>query len=114
MQQISDALGIDITTFSRQIKALEDKGLIERRAHPKDRRIFTLSLSPEGKRIKGRIDSEMNQYLGRILMQMSSFEQETVIHAVTLLNESLSKVGGACPRGDTCKVQRGKGRERNG
>jgi DNA-binding MarR family transcriptional regulator len=105
MQQIAEALGIDITTFSRQIKALEKKGLIEKRAHREDGRVFLLSLTLEGKRIKGKIDSEMNQYIEQILFQMSPFEQEMVIHAVTLLNESLVKSGKACTEGITCNLQ---------
>jgi len=110
MQQIAEVLGIDITTFSRQIKALEKKGLIEKRAHRKDGRVFLLSLTPEGKRIKCKIDSEMNQYIEQILLQMSAFEQEMVIHAVTLLNESLVKSGKAYTGGIICKLQSSKGK----
>ena len=37
MQQVANALGIDITTFSRQIKTMAEKGLIEKRS-PSDYR----------------------------------------------------------------------------
>lgn len=113
MQQIAQALGIDITTFSRQIKALGKKGLIERRSHREDGRVYVLSLTSEGKRIKSKIDSEMNQYIEQILSQMPPFEQEMVIHAITLLNESLLKSGRACAGRGTCNVQPTNDGERN-
>jgi DNA-binding MarR family transcriptional regulator len=103
MQKIAEALGIDITTFSRQIKSLHKKGIIEKRANKEDGRVFLLSLTSEGKRIKGRIDSEMNRYIQQILLQMSSEEQEKVIRAVTQLNEALIKTGNACTGRSTVK-----------
>src|SRR5512138_249226 len=43
MQQVADELGIDITTFSRQIKAMEERRLLERRPSAKDRRVNLLA-----------------------------------------------------------------------
>src|SRR5512136_2544161 len=50
MQQVAEELGMDVTTFSRQAKSLEGKGLIVRRMSPEDRRVNILGLTDEGMR----------------------------------------------------------------
>ncbi len=113
MQQVAEALGIDITTFSRQIKTMAGKGLIEKRSDKGDKRVSVLSLTREGKRMKNRIDREMNQYVEKILVHMSPFEQEMVIQAMNLMNESLLKTGSSCAGGKTCKEQLTRKGKRN-
>ena len=89
MQRVADELGIDITTFSRQVKGLEIKGLIMRRVSPDDRRVNLLELTDEGRRVLGQIDSYMARRLERIFGGMSAFERETVVRSLGLLNEAI-------------------------
>ncbi|WP_249336606.1 MarR family winged helix-turn-helix transcriptional regulator [Sporosarcina sp. Marseille-Q4063] len=49
MQTVAEAIGMDITTFSRQIGTLEKKQLINRTPYSKDRRILLLSLTKAGR-----------------------------------------------------------------
>lgn len=46
---LADALGVDASTVSRQVRHLEDRGLLERTADPDDRRASRLALSEEGR-----------------------------------------------------------------
>jgi len=96
VQQAAEALGMDITTFSRQVKTLENKGLVEKNNDPGDRRIVILSLTAAGERVEGLIDQHMQQFIDRTLAQFSDFERETVIRSLMLLNRALSKSGGCC------------------
>lgn len=96
MQQVAETLGIDITTFSRQIKTLENKGLIIKTADPGDRRVNLLSLTTEGERVKGQIDSRMTRYLEEMFSHLTDFERETVINSVKLLNRAILKSGSCC------------------
>src|SRR6266540_5327514 len=59
IQQVADELGMDITTFSRQIKTLGGKKLIDRRMSPEDRRVSLLGLTTEGERVLTQIDRYM-------------------------------------------------------
>lgn len=99
MQQVAEELGMDITTFSRQAKSLEAKGLIVRHVSPDDRRVNLLELTSAGKEIMGRIDSYMAARISKVFDQMSCFEQETVTRSLALLNQSLARTGeaGASP-----------------
>ena len=74
IQQVADALGTDITTFSRQVQSLIKMNLVMKKPYEKDRRISILSLTDEGEEVADSIDREMNEYL------------ETVKHICDLAN----------------------------
>jgi len=90
MQQVAEELGMDVTTFSRQAKSLEVKGLVTRRVSPDDRRVSLLGLTPAGEGVMARIDSYMAGRIERIFSSMTSFERETVVRSLGLLNEALA------------------------
>ncbi|MED4301843.1 MarR family transcriptional regulator [Geobacillus stearothermophilus] len=96
MQQVAEALGMDITTFSRQIQNLVKKGLVKKTPLPEDRRVYTLSLTTEGKFIATTIDREINRYLEEMFSHMTEFEKETVIRSIKLLNECMAKSSVCC------------------
>lgn len=96
MQQIAEALGLDITTFSRQVQNLVDLKLIKKTPYPADRRIQILSLTEAGQHVHDDIDREMNLYLQDIFSHMTEFEQETVIRSVKLLNQAMAKSSMCC------------------
>lgn len=96
MQQVADALAIDITTFSRQIQTLVKMNLVKKTPYPHDRRIYILSLTPEGKYVTAKIDAEMNEYLAEVFSHMTEFERETVLRSIRLLNECMAKSTVCC------------------
>lgn len=91
MLQVAQELGVDVTTFSRQVKSLEAKSLVTRRVSPEDRRVMLLGLTEEGIRVLERIDSFMSAKLEKIFYHMSAFERETVVRSLGLLNEALTR-----------------------
>jgi len=96
MQQVADTLGMDITTFSRQIQTLVKMELVLKSPLPDDRRVSQLTLTTQGKYVAAKIDADMNQYLNEVFSNMSEFEQEMVIKSVKLLNEAMSKSTVCC------------------
>ncbi|CAM2846098.1 MarR family transcriptional regulator [Paenibacillus sediminis] len=96
MQQIADTLGMDITTFSRQIGTLVKMKLVKKTPSPEDRRVYILSLTTEGKFVATTIDTEMNNNLDEIFSHMNDFEKETVLRSIQLLNESMAKSSKCC------------------
>ncbi|MBO2944439.1 winged helix-turn-helix transcriptional regulator [Paenibacillus sp. F411] len=96
MQQVADTLGTDITTFSRQVQSLIKMNLIIKQQDPRDRRVYTLALTPEGQSIAAAIDHQMNDYLSEVFSYMSPSDQEQVLHAVSLFNEAMAKSDRCC------------------
>ena len=93
MQRVADELGVDITTFSRQAKALAGKGLIIRRVSPQDRRVNLLDLTDEGMRVLERIDLYMNERMERIFSYMTAFERDVVTRSLGLLSRAVANSG---------------------
>jgi DNA-binding MarR family transcriptional regulator len=91
MQQIADLLGIDITTFSRQIQTLIKIGLVIKSANPSDKRIYFLSLTEKGKRTADEIDTLLNLNLKEIFSHMNEFERDTVIHSLKILTRAMGQ-----------------------
>ena len=96
IQQVADALGMDITTFSRQIKTLETRELVTKTQDIEDRRIYLLSLTPKGEELEGKIDQFMTEYLEKVFGQFTELEKDLVIKSINLLNQALLKTGSCC------------------
>jgi DNA-binding MarR family transcriptional regulator len=106
MQDVANALAIDITTFSRQIKTLVEKGLVKKTTDPSDNRIHILSLTSVGESMDKQIDGEVNGYLEQILGQFSDFERQSVINSMNLLEKAMQKSDICCipfkPTSNSC------------
>ena len=98
MQQVAEELGVDVTTFSRQAKALEAKGYISRRVSPEDRRVTLLELAEAGGQVLEKIDRYMAARLERVFGGMTPFERETVVRSLGLLNEAVARLDDADAR----------------
>lgn len=96
MQQIAETLGADITTFSRQVQNLIKLNLLQKTPDPSDRRVYTLSLTVEGKFVATTIDHQMNAYLDEVFSYMSDFEKDMVIRSIKLMNEAMAKSDKCC------------------
>ena len=96
MQEIAEIIGMDITTFSRQIQSLAKMELVNKQQSMTDKRVYVLQLTTQGKAIATSIDTQMNQYLEEVLSFMSDFEKETVIRSLKLLNSSMAKSNMCC------------------
>lgn len=96
IQQVAEALGTDITTFSRQIQSLIKMNLVKKAPDLDDRRVHVLSLTTEGKYVATTIDQQMNAYLDEVFSHMNEFEKETVIRSIKLLNDAMAKSSQCC------------------
>ncbi|MHA6484571.1 MarR family winged helix-turn-helix transcriptional regulator [Paenibacillus sp. strain BS8-2] len=96
MQEISGALGMDITTFSRQIKTLVEKGFVRKTPDSVDSRINILALTPEGLSIENNINQTVNAQLNGVLSTLTEFEKETVLRSIQLFNHAMKDVGSCC------------------
>lgn len=85
IQQLADILGVDITTFSRQVQTLVKMGLVKKIPYPEDKRITILGLTEKGEKVAFGIDQQVNRFLEDIFMEMSEFERDNVQRSIKLL-----------------------------
>tara|TARA_B100000945_G_scaffold321463_1_gene336202 strand:+ start:3252 stop:3674 length:423 start_codon:yes stop_codon:yes gene_type:complete len=67
ISDLSDKLGIDISTMTRNIQRIEKQGLIERRKNLSDKRSIKLNLSNRGKKIINLLNDDIANNLSPIL-----------------------------------------------
>jgi DNA-binding MarR family transcriptional regulator len=80
--------GVDKSAVSRQLRLLEELGLVERGADPADGRAQLLALTPEGRR---RLTKARDARRGRIRRQLDRWDEDDVARLGELLarfNES--------------------------
>ncbi|WP_417899590.1 MarR family transcriptional regulator [Bacillus haimaensis] len=96
MQEVADTIGMDITTFSRQIQTLKKMELVEKSQSAEDKRVYHLSLTTKGKQVEEGINEQMKQYLGNVFSHINKKEQEEVMRSLQILNEAMGKTNMCC------------------
>jgi DNA-binding MarR family transcriptional regulator len=96
MQEVADALGTDISTFSRQIQNMIKLDLVKKSPSEGDKRIYLLSLTEQGDKVAQEIQREMEAHLEEIFSHMNDFEKETVLRSMALLNQAMAKSSVCC------------------
>ena len=77
--ELSKRLGLDKSTLSRTIDGLVNVGLVERVAHPSDRRFNMLSLTTGGQEVADRINQANDDFYNRVFEGIEGASHDEVI-----------------------------------
>ncbi len=77
--ELSKRLGLDKSTLSRTIDGLVNIGLLERVAHPTDRRFNLLSLTTKGQEVADQINQSNDDFYRRVFDGIESERHDEVI-----------------------------------
>ena len=76
---LAKRLGLDKSTLSRTIDGLVNAGLVQRVAHPSDRRFNLLSLSSKGQEVADRINQSNDDFYNRVFEGIEDANHDAVI-----------------------------------
>ncbi|HEX6246281.1 MAG TPA: MarR family winged helix-turn-helix transcriptional regulator [Nocardioidaceae bacterium] len=86
LSALAAALELDASTVSRQVRHLEDQGLLERAPDPDDARASRIALSPEG---RTRLEAGAERRRAFVSELLADWPHEDREHLRTLLNRLL-------------------------
>lgn len=78
LSDLAARLGVQVSTASRQVKDLEDAGLVERTSDPKDGRVSMLALAPAGKEALKKLRDSWRRALVDILEDWPDADREAL------------------------------------
>jgi DNA-binding MarR family transcriptional regulator len=96
---LGQALGLDKTTLQLQIDRLEERGLVVRRADPRDRRARIPQATESGRALQARVAAALGDVEAGLLSGFSAAEQRALRLMLCQLigaGESAARVAGSC------------------
>ena len=86
---LAEILEVEPITLVRILDKLEARGLIERRQHPSDRRVWLLFLTPEAHPSLSLLRTIGDRTRGEALSGLAEAERERVLEILTLMKSNL-------------------------
>jgi len=83
--EVARECSMDAAAASRQVRALEDDGLVERRATPDDGRVTVVRITRAGHNVYARIVAVRTTYMGEVLAGWSAADVATLNRLVNRL-----------------------------
>ncbi len=94
MTEISSRLQITKPAVTSLVDRLEEKKFLERRPHPKDRRVILLHILPKGVRIVSKIQSYALNILSKAYSQFGAVEQKAISRFYSTLSTTMDEFMG--------------------
>ena len=92
MTDLSNLLGIDNSTLTRNLNKLEKKGYVKRTKDCYDRRVYKISLSKKGSIKKNSIENKLNEVSIKILSVLNYKDKHDVFQSLEKLSWVLTKI----------------------
>jgi len=95
---LASALALDTSTISRTIESMVRDGLVERKAHPHDRRYIRLTLTKKGQKKYNEINRTYDLYYKDIFTGIPEEKQIEIVENIQLLANALWENNNRCCR----------------
>lgn len=85
---LAESIGADKTRIIRTLDDLQDRGFIERRPDPEDRRVRLLAITEQGRTVKDAAQTEVQRGEENRLAVLSADERRVFLRALRLLTRA--------------------------
>jgi DNA-binding MarR family transcriptional regulator len=92
MRILADELGVSVPTTTGLVERLVREGLVERRAHPQDRRIVLVRLTGDGSEVIRNVLGFLGEVMEGVLAKAGEEERTTLVEAVERVAELSSHI----------------------
>ncbi|HYO38716.1 MAG TPA: MarR family transcriptional regulator [Nocardioidaceae bacterium] len=92
---LATTFGLDPSTITRQVQALEEVGLASRTSDPRDRRASILDLTDTGREVLERTRSHRRARLQQALSDWSDRDRSDLARLLLQFNQSIDRLVGA-------------------
>lgn len=82
---LSEKIGLDKSTMSRNVDILVNQGVVKRELHPQDRRYVTITLTQKGEEIFNKIEESMGLFYKNIYEAIPEKKRHQVLESLELL-----------------------------
>jgi DNA-binding MarR family transcriptional regulator len=88
---LAEAIGADKTRIITTLDELQQRGYIERRPDPDDRRVRLLEITPAGRAVKNAVQSDIQRGEERWLAELSAEERKVFLRVLERLTRAEMK-----------------------
>jgi DNA-binding MarR family transcriptional regulator len=96
MNEFAAEMRLHGTTMTRMVDALIEKGMVERRPDPDDRRIVRVALTHSGQEMAGKLQESKRRLLASALAEIPAAEQGMLLRALERMAELVEKLSAQC------------------
>lgn len=89
IQQLAECFQLDVSTMSRQVKALETRVLVSRQTGKDDGRVSLISITDKGKESVSKLRGQRVRLYGELLADWSGREQALFAELLARLNRKI-------------------------
>ena len=93
---LAGGLRLDKSTLSRTVEALVDRGLVERKPNPADRRSNLHLLTPSGEQVIAEIHRTSDECVRATFTRIPAAERQRVLDSLQILVTAMGAAEGCC------------------
>jgi len=91
LRELAALLELDTSTTSRTVNNLVKGGLAQRQSDQGDRRFIAIELTPQGKALWQKIETDMQGYYQEVFQRLPADKRQQVVDSLVLLLESIDR-----------------------
>jgi DNA-binding MarR family transcriptional regulator len=89
LNTLSERLGVDKSTMSRNIEILVTDGLVSRTTDPDNRRAITIMLTDAGRQLFDQVEASMTQFYETLFQALPANKRSQVLESLEILLEAI-------------------------